>query len=268
MGRTLIRAGDQKQIRRAVRAGQHQHAVQTRVHRARDVGVQPVAHEDRTPGSEPGHRVVEQRPVRLARYLRRDRNGHGHRGDRRPVARDQPTVGRSGGIGVGGHPVRPAVDGDRRLVQLLPGQLEAPALQHSHRCVVGRPDPHQADLRECGGDPFTTDHEHPCAGTEPVEHQVRTGLGRRDHVVGRGRDAELHQVGGNRRRRPGGIVGDEAHPGAPPPQGGDPLRGAGHRHRPQVDDAVQVEQRGVVTIDDREPPGLSGGVRGGRPPRR
>ena len=239
------------QVGRAVGSGQHQHAVQPGGHGARDVGVQPVSDEDRVAGSEPGDRGVDQWAVRLAGDLRIDLHRESYGSDGGTVARHDPPVGRPGGVDVGGHPVRAPVDRDRRLVELVPGQVEAEALQHGDRLVVGRADPDQTHLREGVPDAGAPDGEHLGARTETMGDQLRTGLGGRDHVVLGRLDAELAEVLGDRGGRPGGVVGDEADPGAPIPQRTQTLRRPVDGHRAQVHHAVEIEQGGVVAVSER-----------------
>ena len=98
-GRSGARRRCAQQIARSVGAGEHQHAVQAGIDRAADVGVQPIADEDRSLAPKPLDRVVEQGTVRLASDLRV--------GDRPPAGPPRPRR-RSPG------PVRDPSDGSGR----------------------------------------------------------------------------------------------------------------------------------------------------------
>jgi hypothetical protein len=108
-----------------------------------------------------------------------------------------------------------AVDRDRRLVQLLPGELEPIALEHRDGLVIGGPHGYQAKLGEGGGHAFPADDKHPRAGPEPVQHEVGAGLRRGHHVGRRRRNVELDKVSGDRIRGSRRVVGDETDPGSP-----------------------------------------------------
>ncbi len=87
-------------------------------------------------------------------------------------------------------------------------------------------------------------------GPKRAHEQVGGGLSRGHHVGPRGFDAELGEVLGDHLGRSIGVVGDEADPDVPVAQLRDPLGGSGHRHRPEIDHAVEIEQRGVVGVDE------------------
>ena len=110
--------------------------------------------------------------------------------------------------------MRTAMDGDRGLVELLPCQVETIALHHRHRMVIGGMHRHQACFAQRGSHSVAADGEDSGASTEAVDQQMCSGLGRGDDIRRGRRNAKLDQVVGDRDRRTGGVVGDEADLGA------------------------------------------------------
>ena len=187
-------------------------------------------------------RVVQQRPIGLASHFRLGLHSHLDCGDRRAVARHQSTIGRPRRIDVRRDPMGTAMDGDRGFVEFLPRQVEAIALHHRDRMVIGGMHSDQACFAQCRDDSLAPDGEDSGASTEAVDQQMCGGLSRGDDV-GRGRrDTKLDQMISDRGRRAGRVVGDKADLGTTIMERRNAFCRARHGDRAQIDDAVEVEQ--------------------------
>jgi hypothetical protein len=84
-----------------------------------------------------------------------------------------------------------AVNRDCRLVEFLPFQVEAIALDDRHRMIIGGVHWNEAYFAQRHRYALTTHGEDPGAGAEAIDQQMSRGLGGCDHVGSRGWDAKL-----------------------------------------------------------------------------
>ena len=148
------------EISAAMRAGEHQHAVHAGDLGARDIGVQAIADEDRHAGAPPRRGFIEQRTEGLACDFGLAGHRHPHCRDRGAVTRHQAAIGRPRRVDVGRHPMRTAMDRDRRLVQLFPGQVDSPTLNDGHRVHVGLDDRVEPKSLVSSQKPTSNGHKH------------------------------------------------------------------------------------------------------------
>jgi hypothetical protein len=260
--RSLVRTGGE-QGGRIRDAREDQEAGRTGARRALDVGVQPVPHDQRPPGTGAADALGVHGRVRLAGHQRRPAGDGADHPDHRPVARQRPSRGRDGGVGVRGHVPGAAPDGDHRFRQLRPPDIAPVSLDDGERSVLGGGDHRQTGCGQRRGHTRATHRQHPRADAQQFGHDRGGRLGAGDDIGGGSRDPQLGQVLGHVLRRPRGVVRHEAQPHAGRAGGGQGLRHAGDRVGPDVDDPVEVEQRHVVAGGGRLGAAPGEGRRGG-----
>ena len=102
----------------------NQQAVHANADGPSDIGVQPVADEERPSRLRTFHGVLEQRGFWLAGHHRAPAGRTSNGIDECPAARRETARGRDRRIGVGRHPGQAASDGDASLGQQRPGQIQ------------------------------------------------------------------------------------------------------------------------------------------------
>ncbi len=128
--------------------------------------------------------------------------------DQDAVPRRRAVGRRDRQVGVAGHPGQPVAHQHRRPHHVAPQHVGAVAGHQRHRVVADRTGTSVSAAKR-GVEPAATQQRHGGPLAEPVAQHPRRRLGRGDHVVGAGVDAELAQVGGHVSGWPGGVVGDE-----------------------------------------------------------
>ena len=127
--------------------------------------------------AQPGRCFVEQRTEGLSGDFRLAGHRHPHCRHGGAVSRYQAAIGRPRRVDVGRHPMRTAMDRDRRFVELFPGQIDSPTLNHGHGVLVGRVDRGESSFGERRQNASTTDDQDSGTLAESVDQQVGGGLG-------------------------------------------------------------------------------------------
>ncbi|MCY1227986.1 hypothetical protein D9M72_402790 [compost metagenome] len=246
--RPLGRAGGEDGFP-GVYAGEHCHRGKSGVVPAEDVGVQPVAHDERPVGGEPFGGGAEQRSLGLSGHqgpLSGGRSNGSHQGS---VPRSDAAGLRNGHVRVGGNPQGAAGDDVRSLSEVLPADLGIESLDHRHRVVLGTVDGCQPNQFHLMRQRRAPGHQDPRPRRKKSRQQLAGSLRGTDHLRVFGRRAKLAQVRRHLRGSPGGVIGHVPKSDVDSRQLAERLNGARDGVRTGIDNPVEIGQQGVEPGD-------------------